>query len=118
MTASSERRESPLFLKTRDYAVWLLRHTAKFTKLYRHSLTERAENAVLSFQRELGRASISGDDAALCEASLRLWELRQLLRMAHELGFFPASQLEFSTVSLDELGRLLGAWKRKKGESA
>jgi len=105
-------------VKTRDYAVWLLLHTAKFPKQYRHSLTERVENAVLAFQRELGRAAIGGESAALDEAALRLWELRQLLRISHDLSLFPTGQLEFSTVSLDELGRLLGAWKRKRGESA
>jgi hypothetical protein len=41
------------------------------------------------------------------------WQIRQLLRMAHELNIFPARLLEYAFNALVELGRLLGAWRAK-----
>lgn len=111
--SASNRRESPLFVKTRDFTVWLFQHTAKFPRQYRHTLTERLENAALEFQRHLGRASILKTGDALAQADLELWQMRELLRIAHDLRIFPARLLEFAFTALTELGRLLGAWRKK-----
>ncbi len=113
MTSLYERKESPLFVKTRDYIAWLFKHTAKFPKQYRHTLTERLESGMLAFQRCLGEAALRKSADALGRAELELWQTRQLLRLAHEMDIFPARLLEYSAGSLAEIGRLLGAWKRK-----
>lgn len=112
-----DRKESPLFVKARDFIVWLFPHAAKFPKQYRHTLTERLENSLLEFQRCLGAAALGKDRSALDRAELELWQVRQLLRIAHELGFFPARLLEVAATALAELGRLLGAWKQKAAEA-
>ena len=114
----SERKESPLFVKTQDYILWLFRHTARFPKQYRHTLTQRIETGALQFQRCLGERLLMQDETALGRADLELWNLRHLLRIAHELGFFPANSVEHSTQSVSELGRLLGAWRKKEGVKA
>lgn len=111
--SASERHESPLFVKTRDFQVWLFRHTAKFPRQYRHTLTERLERSVLDFQRCLGRAAVLKITAALAEADLELWQVRQLLRLAHELDILPASSLGCASGAVSELGRLLGAWRAR-----
>ena len=111
--SASARRESPLFVKTRDFTVWLFRHTAKFPRQYRHTLTERLENHALSFAECLGRALIMKDTDALASADLELWKMRQLLRIAHQLNILSARLLGVASESLAELGRLLGAWQKK-----
>lgn len=108
-----ERRQSPLFVKTGDFVVWLLRHSAKFPKTYRQSLTSRLENSALGFQRCLGRAALLRDRSALAEADVELWQIRELLRTAHELNMFSGRLLEHAFGTLAELGRLLGAWRKK-----
>jgi galactokinase len=113
----SERKESPLFVKTRDFMVWLFGHTSRFPRQYRHTLTERTERAMIEFQRCLGAAALLKQRDALDRAELELWQARQLLRMAHDVGVFPARQLEFATAALAEIGKLLGAWKRKAAEA-
>lgn len=112
-----ERRESPLFVKTQDFIVWLFQQSAKFPRHYRHSLTERLENSALSFQRCLGRRLILKEPQALAEADLELWQMRQLLRIAHELNILSARLLEHAFQSVAELGRLLGAWRAKGTET-
>jgi hypothetical protein len=59
-----ERKQSPLFIKTHDFVVWLFQHTSKFPRQYRHTLTERLEGAALEFQRCLGRHVIVKEPAA------------------------------------------------------
>jgi hypothetical protein len=108
-----ERKESPLFMKTRDFIVWLFGQTAGFPRRYRHTLTERLEDSALSFQRWLGRCSVLRDGRALAEADFELWQMRQLLRIAHELNVLPARLLEYAFNALAELGRLLGGWRAK-----
>ena len=115
MISSSLRHESPLFVKTRDFAVWLLQHTSKFPRQYRHSLTERVENAALELLEALGEAAIVKTDGSLEKADLRLWQVRQHLRIAQDLGLFPARVMEHAAGRMDELGRLIGGWKRKAG---
>lgn len=111
--SASERKESPLFVKTRGFQVWLFQHTSKFPRQYRHTLTERLESSLLDFQRCLGRAAILKDRAALAEADFELWQVRQLLRLAHDLNVLPASLLQYAFEAVTELGRLLGAWRAK-----
>ncbi|MEI6395536.1 MAG: four helix bundle protein [Verrucomicrobiota bacterium] len=111
--SASERKESPLFVKTRDFQVWLFQHTSKFPRQYRHTLTERLERSALEFQRGLGRAVVLKEPYALAEADFELWQMRQLLRLAHELSILPASTLQFACEATAELGRLLGAWRAK-----
>jgi hypothetical protein len=108
-----ERAESPLFAKTHDFLVWLFQHTAKFPRQYRHTLTERLETSALHFERCLGRALIQKDTCALAEADLELWQMRRLLRLAHDLHVLPARLLEYAVSALAELGRLLGGWRAK-----
>lgn len=115
MTSPSNRRESPLFVKTRDFVVWLFQHTAKFPKQYRHTLTERLESSALEFQRSLGRASILKASEALADADLELWSMRELLRIAHDMRIFSARLMEYALTALAELGRLLGAWRKRAG---
>ena len=108
-----ERKESPLFVKTRDFIVLLLQHTAKFPKKYRHSLTERLECSALQFQRSLGRAMIMKESNALAEADFELWQMKQLFRIAQELHLISHRILGYVFERLAEIGRLLGAWRKK-----
>ena len=108
-----DRKESPLFVKTSDFIVWLFQHSAKFPRQYRHTLTERLESSALSFQRCLGECLIQKRPQALSDADLELWQMRQLLRTAHDLNILPVRLLEHAFNSLVELGRLLGAWRAK-----
>ena len=49
-------KSSPLFVKTYDFAKWLLEHTNKFPKSQRFVMAKRIENAILDFQDNLIKA--------------------------------------------------------------
>lgn len=115
--SASERRQSPLFVKTQDFIVWLFQHTAKFPRQYRHTLTERIENGMLEFQRALGAVLILKDNAGFERADFELWHVRQLLRIAQALHLLPAGLQQHVVEQTEEIGRLLGAWKKKALET-
>ena len=105
-------RESPAFVKTYDLLRWLLPATAKFPKQQRFVLARQIEETAFAFHRELLRAGSNGW-AALSEADHLLAVLRTYLRLACELKFFSVNQYEHAARLVDELGRLVGGWKRR-----
>lgn len=49
---------TPLFVKTHDFIVWLIRHTQRFAKNLRHSFTNRLENLAFDFEQSLLAANV------------------------------------------------------------
>jgi hypothetical protein len=78
------RPDTPLFVKTHDFLLWLLRHTQRFPKNLRHSYTHRLETAALTFQESLLMANaVRGQERSrwLGQADGRLVCVRSLLRL-------------------------------------
>ena len=74
--------DTPLFVKTHDFILWLLKHSARFPKYLRATLTVRLENAAFDFQQQihapqslLGR--LIAARAALSPLRLRTSDLRR-----------------------------------------
>jgi hypothetical protein len=99
--------DTPLFLKTHDFLLWLIRHTQRFPKNLRHTYTHRLESMALEFQEAILMANaVRGAERSqfLCRADGRLLGLRSLL-----LG---GNQIKYAAERIEELGRLLGAWRK------
>ena len=45
--------DTPLFVKTHDFNLWLFQHTQRFPKHLRHSYTNRLESLALDFEQAL-----------------------------------------------------------------
>jgi hypothetical protein len=104
---------TPLFVKTHDFILWMLRHSRRFPQNLRHSYTMRLENSLFEFETSILMAnSARGARRArwLAEADGRLVVTRALMRYAVDLELLGSRQVEFAAQCLDELGRLLGAW--------
>ena len=110
------RPQSPLFVKTYDFLLWLLPLTLKFPKAQRFLLAERLGKMALDFY-DLILEAVS-DPArqaeSLEQADRLLTKLRLYLRLSHDLQCISIGQWEHAAGLLDELGRLLGGWKRKR----
>ncbi len=107
--------DTPLFVKTHDFLVWLLRHTQRFPRNLRHSYTVKLETMGFDFQEALLMANqVRGRDRMewLERADGRLVCLRALLRFAYDFELLAGTQVKHAAERLDELGRLLGAWKK------
>ena len=107
--------DTPLFVKTHDFIVWLVRYTQRFAKNLRHSYTNRLESLAFDFEQSLLAANVCrGPDRArwLEVADGQLLGLRALLRYATDWQLWGGRQTQFAAESIAELGRLLGAWRR------
>jgi hypothetical protein len=106
---------TPLFVKTHDFLVWLIKHTQRFPKHLRYSFTSRLESAGFEFQEAILMAnSARGGDRLswLDVADGKLLCFRALLRLTIDLELFSSRQVQYAAERMDELGRLLGAWKK------
>jgi hypothetical protein len=79
----------PLFVKTHDFTVWLLRHTQRLPKNLRHSYTNGLESACFEFEELALKAnSVRGSarTTLLVRADGQLLWLRALLRYTLDFG--------------------------------
>lgn len=110
------RPQSPLFVKTYDFLLWLIPLTLKFPKSQRFLLAERLSGMVLDFYDLILEAVIDSTTQVeyLKKADKLLNKIRLYIRLSHDLHCISLGQFEFAARSLDEIGRLLGGWQRKK----
>ena len=113
---SARQRASPLFAKFYDLMAWLTERTAKFPREQRFVLASRILDAGFACHQQLIRArKVTGTARAdtLLQADIELETLRLQWRLAHELRCISTGQYEHGARLIDEVGRLLGAWRRQ-----
>ena len=108
--------ESPLFVRTYDFLLWLIPQIQKFPRVYRFTLSERIQRLALDFQDALVAAGKSKGGARrenLYDADIQLEQLRVWLRYARDQKLITLKQYEHSIRQLKEVGNLLGAWLKQ-----
>ena len=106
-------KESPLFVQTYDLLRWLLPATIKFPRVHRFVLAEAVQRAALRFQEDILEAAYSPQPQALLrQADVSLAKLRLYLRLCHDLELLQRHQYEHVSRLVDEIGRLLGGWRK------
>lgn len=110
------RPQSPIFVKTYDFLLWLIPVTLKFPKSQRFLLAERLSNMALDFYDLILAAVIEPEhqDERLNEADRLLTKIRLYVRLSYDLKCVSLGQLEHAARLMDEIGRLIGGWKRKR----
>ena len=93
----------------------LLDRTTRFPKSARFTFAARIDNLALDVLEELVRARYARgaeERDALARADLMLARLRVLVRLSHRRKFLDGRGYEHVSRGLDEVGRMLGAWRR------
>jgi hypothetical protein len=109
--------DSPIFARCDALVLWVLRTTVRYPRAYRAALGKATQEAALLLQRELIAAARRRDKRrALQAADEALHELRVLLRQGQALSLMTVGQYEHVTRMLDEVGRLLGGWRKSLKE--
>jgi hypothetical protein len=99
---------------THDLLTWTLHHTGRFPRSHRHSLGNRIEGKLFLLLDDLVEAKYTADKAEILRrAGLHVERLRLLYRVAKDMGILPYKSHEHASRSLQEIGRQLGAWRRK-----
>ncbi len=107
--------DTPLFVKTHDFIVWLLGRTQRFPKNLRHSYTNRLETLAFEFEEALLLANQARGEERRgwqAQADAKLLCLRMLLRYSFDLKLLAENQLRYAAEQFEQLGRLLGAWMK------
>lgn len=108
--------ESPLFVRTYDFILWLIPHVQKFPRVYRFTLSEHVQKLVFDFQDGIvaaGNSQGAGRFEKLRSADIQLEQLRLWIRFARDNELFTIKQYEHASRGLAEVGRLLGAWLKQ-----
>jgi hypothetical protein len=104
-----------LFVKWMDFLTWLFAATEKFPKKTRFVLVNRIDNLALDVVEDLVEARYTRDRLPILRrTNLKLEKLRVLLRISHDQGHLPHRGYEHSARALDEAGRMIGGWIRRK----
>ena len=99
--------------------LWVLRATVRYPRPFRAALGRATQEATLLLQRELVAAARRRDKrTALQAADEALSELRILLRQSQALKLLSLGQYEHAARLADEVGRLLGGWRKSLARAA
>jgi len=108
--------ESPLFVRTYDFLLWLVPQVQKFPRVYRFTLSERIQQLALGFHDSIvaaGKSKAGSRYENLHQADIQLEQLRVWLRFSRDTGLLTIRQYEHSIRQLKEVGNLLGAWLKQ-----
>jgi len=108
--------EPPLFTKTYDFIKWVNEETTLFPKSQRFTLSQRIQNESLELLKCFisARGGLEGEKN-LKQTDVQLETLRLLFRLSKDLNLLSLKKYEFVIKMIDELGRLLGDWQKRKG---
>ena len=112
-------QQMPIFSRTFDLLTWLLPATNNFPRSQRHAFTHRMLNAAFDLRERLEEANFRTGSARrqkLVEADESLAHLRLYIRLAAQWQWLSAGQYEHVAKMVDEVGRLLGGWKKASSE--
>lgn len=112
--------EIPLFILCERTAKDVFERTQKFPKSMRYSLTSRIEQTGLDVLEEVVELRFAGKGERkqrLNRVDRLLVRWRVLLRLAHDLGALDHGGYEHVSRNLDELGRMIGGWKKDEAGS-
>jgi len=109
--------ESPAFTRTHDLVLWLMQATRKFPREQRFVLARRVQEQGFALQDALTAASLDKRNEArhLIQADIALAGLRKSLLLCYQMDLISAGQYQHVSKMDEEVGRILGGWKRQAG---
>jgi hypothetical protein len=108
-----ETRDVPVVLRLYDLVLWTMNHTARFPRHHRYSLGQRIEGTLQDLLELLIEARYAREKADLLDrANLLLERFRFQMRLAKDLKALALNSFEFQAKSVEEIGRMIGGWRK------
>ena len=121
MTRSSgggARRTGPALEAMYQLVRWLIPTVDRFPRRQKFLLGDRIQSTALAGLERLVEATFTRSRSRLLDrVNVDLDKLRLLLRLAKELGYLDARRYEHAARRIDEVGRLVGGWRRAHREA-
>lgn len=103
----------PVVQKTYEFVLWLVQKVENFPKAHRFTVGERLTALSLDLLTTLVEAAYTRNkEKHLEEASRKVNATRYVLRLAKDLRLMSIDSYGFSVEHLDEIGRMVGGWRR------
>ena len=113
------RRGGPALEAMYGLTLWLIPTLERFPRRQKFLLGDRIQTTALSSLESLTEATFTRRRSRLLDrVNLDLDKLRLLLRLAKELGHLDPRRYEHAARRLDEVGRLVGGWRRAHRDAA
>ena len=113
-----ERRTGPALEVIYPLVRWLIPTVDRFPRRQKFLLGDRLRSTALDGLARLVEATFTRDRSRLLnQVNVDLDKLRLLLRLARELGHLDARRYEHGARRPDEVGRLVGGWRRAHREA-
>jgi hypothetical protein len=111
--ADNARRTGPALEAHRQFLLWLVPTVEKFPRSQKFLLGDRIQASALDVLENLIEATYTRERRGhLAQANLGLEKLRHFFRLAVDLRHLDARKYEHAARSLDDIGRLVGAWAK------
>jgi hypothetical protein len=95
--------------------LWLIPKTATLPRAHRFTLGDRIYSHALDLVTALTQATFTRDKSRpLDSAADHVNSLRILLRLAHDLQLLSFSSYTHATRLTDEIGRMIGGWRKSQ----
>jgi hypothetical protein len=113
------RPQSPIFIKTYDFLLWLIPLTLKFPRNQRFLLAERLSKLALDFYDLILDAVLEPECQAerLLAADKLLAKIRLYIRLSYDLQCINQGQFENTARRVEEIGRIMGGWQKSIKEA-
>ena len=99
--------------KAYDFVLWLLPKVEKFPRAFRFTIGDRLSASGLDLLLLLVEAAYSSSkERCLDEANRRINGTRYLLRLSKDLRLMTVDSYGFAAQHLDEIGRMVGGWRK------
>ena len=106
--------ESPVAVqKTYEFVLWLVKKVENFPRTHRFTIGDRLTGSSLDLLTTLVEAAYSRrKDLLLDLTSQKVNAIRFLLRLSKDLQLMSVDSYGFSAGLLDEIGRMVGGWRK------
>jgi hypothetical protein len=95
------------------FVLWLVPTVEKFPRSQKFLLGDRMQATALDVMERLIEATYTRQRAPLlAQANLGVEKLRFLVRLATDLRHLDTRRYEHAARALDEIGRLIGGWRK------
>ena len=113
MTARPRNPLPPVLEKMYQFLLWLIPTVDTFPRSQKFLLGDRVQRTALDVLEALIEAAYTRERTALLvRANLGLEKLRFLLRLAQDLRYLDLRRYELAARSIDEIGRMVGGWRK------
>jgi hypothetical protein len=113
VSETQRRGEAVVVEKAYELTLWLLPKVEKFPRSFRFSVGERAANVGLDLLLALVEAAYAAERSELLEtASRKANGVRFLLRLAKDLRLLTLDSYGFAAGRIEEIGRMIGGWRK------